>query len=231
MIKERLQDAFNIPDEIKEKWQNIVDIMSRIINVPAGLLMMIVESDIFVFLSSNTENNPYKPGSKEHLENSGLYCETVIKNRKHLLIPNALKIEEWMNNPDVKINMISYLGFPILLPDKNPFGTICVLDNKENKYSQDYIDLVRNFRDIIENDLSLLYMNHALGEKNRELNDYISEIKTLRRILPICAKCKKVRDDKGYWQQLEEYFEKYSEIHFSHGLCEDCMEELYGSIE
>ncbi len=222
---------FDIPEEIQKKWQNIINIMAKIINVPAGLIMRIIDSDISVFLSSLTKNNPYRPGAKEQLENSGLYCETVIKTRKMLIVPNALSDENWKNNPDIKLNMISYLGFPITLPNKVPFGTICILDNKENSYSELYIDLIRNFREIIEKDLSLLYMNHSLGEKNKQLSDYIAEIHTLRGILPICANCRKVRDDKGYWNRLEEYLEKHSELHFSHGLCEDCAEKLYGDEE
>ena len=94
-----------------------------------------------------------------------------------------------------------------------------------------YIHLIQNFRSIIETDLELLYANQLLGEKNRQLSDYIDEIQTLRKILPICANCKNIRDDKGYWNQLEEYFRKYSVIDFSHGLCESCEEKLFGNEE
>ncbi|MBN1409392.1 MAG: GAF domain-containing protein [Spirochaetales bacterium] len=228
--KEKSQ-YFDIPAIIQEKWQNIINIMAQIINVPAGLIMRIVDSDITVFLSSKTDNNPYKPGEKGHLENSGLYCETVIKTRDKLLVPNAPADEKWKNNPDIKLNMISYLGFPIVLPDDTAFGTICVLDNKENAYSRLYIDLVKNFREIIEADLSMLFMNHALGEKNRQLIDYIAEINLLRGVLPICASCKKIRDDSGYWNRIEEYFEKYSDVRFSHSLCQECAKKLYGTEE
>jgi len=221
----------DIPEGTQEKWQNIIDIMARIINVPAGLIMRIVDRDIRVFLSSRTVNNPYKKGAGERLENSGLYCETVLKTNKMLLVPNALSDAAWKNNPDIKFGLVSYLGFPINLPDETPFGTICVLDNRENSYSDLYIDLVKNFHDVIEKDLELLYMNHVLGEKNRQLSDYISEIRTLRGIIPICANCKKIRDGKGYWSQLEAYFEKRSEVHFTHGLCEECAELLYGNQE
>ncbi len=55
------------------------------------------------------------------------------------------------------------------------------------------------------------------------------EIKTLRSLLPICASCKKVRDEKGLWNQIEEYIERHSGSKFSHGLCEECAEDLYGN--
>jgi hypothetical protein len=60
-----------------------------------------------------------------------------------------------------------------------------------------------------------------------ELQDSITAVKTLRGLLPICSSCKKVRDDKGYWSQIENYIAKHSEAEFSHGLCPDCMERLY----
>ena len=47
--------------------------------------------------------------------------------------------------------------------------------------------------------------------------------KILRGLLPICAWCKKIRDDKGYWKQLEDYMEQHSEAHFTHGMCAECM--------
>ncbi|MCK5604698.1 DUF3365 domain-containing protein [Candidatus Pacearchaeota archaeon] len=54
------------------------------------------------------------------------------------------------------------------------------------------------------------------------------EIKTLRGIIPICAKCHKIRDDEGYWQQVDHYITKHTEAVFSHGMCKQCSDELYG---
>jgi len=179
MIYDTSQDSLIIPEEVISKWQNIINSMARIINVPAGLIMRLVGSDITVFLSSETEKNPYTPGDKEHFEDSGLYCETVIKNNDMLLVPDALHDEDWRDNPDIKLNMISYLGFPIMLPDKTPFGTICVLDNKENAYSDLYKDLVANFRDTIERDIELLYSNHSLNENILVIQSLLAEKETL----------------------------------------------------
>ncbi len=61
-----------------------------------------------------------------------------------------------------------------------------------------------------------------------ELRSALEEVKTLRGLIPICAKCKKIRDDKGYWNQIEVYIEKFSDAKFSHGLCEECSDDLYG---
>jgi DNA-binding NtrC family response regulator len=63
-----------------------------------------------------------------------------------------------------------------------------------------------------------------------QLKQSMKEINTLRGFLPICANCKKIRDDHGYWTQIETYISKHSEAEFSHGLCPDCVIKLYGNI-
>ncbi|MBM4278487.1 MAG: hypothetical protein FJ130_11515 [Deltaproteobacteria bacterium] len=61
----------------------------------------------------------------------------------------------------------------------------------------------------------------------QELQEALSKVKTLSGMLPICSSCKKIRDDKGYWNQIESFFLTHSEAQFSHGLCPDCMKKLY----
>lgn len=65
----------------------------------------------------------------------------------------------------------------------------------------------------------------------RELKDALSKIKTLSGLIPICASCKRVRDDKGYWSQIEAYIRDHSQIDFSHGLCPDCAKNLYDDLK
>ncbi len=62
----------------------------------------------------------------------------------------------------------------------------------------------------------------------KSLQDALEQVRQLKGLLPICAKCKKIRDDKGYWNQIESYIEKHTEALFSHGVCPDCAEKLYG---
>ena len=60
------------------------------------------------------------------------------------------------------------------------------------------------------------------------INEATAKIKTLDGLIPICANCKKIRDDKGYWDQLEGYIQSHTEAKFSHGVCPECAEKLYG---
>lgn len=223
-----INKKIEIPANIFKEWQEVVDLLAELADVPAGLIMRVAGSDIEVFTSSNTHSNPYKKGDKEVLHNSGLYCAEVIKQKKMLIVPNALCSEQWKNNPDLKLNMISYLGYPVLFPNGDIFGTICVLDIKGNTYSETFIRLMMKFAKILETHIASLYMNKLLGDKNKSLNDYITEIKILRGILPICSHCKKIRDDKGYWKRIELYIQEHSETEFSHSICSECSDELYG---
>ena len=72
-----------------------------------------------------------------------------------------------------------------------------------------------------------LQQKRELERKNKELKEALDTIKTLHGILPICSNCKKIRDDKGSWSQVEEYIGKHSEAQFSHGICPECARKLY----
>ena len=63
-----------------------------------------------------------------------------------------------------------------------------------------------------------------------ELKNAMAKVRTLSGLLPICASCKKIRDDKGYWSQIESYISDHSEAEFSHGICPDCMKKLYSNL-
>jgi len=69
-----------------------------------------------------------------------------------------------------------------------------------------------------------------LIENNRKLEDALSQVKLLSGFLPICSSCKRIRDDKGYWNQIESYIRDHSEAEFSHGICPECAKKLYPEI-
>ncbi len=83
--------------------------------------------------------------------------------------------------------------------------------------------LARSMRYAIERKRLALERERLIADLRKALD----EIKTLSGMLPICASCKKIRDDKGYWNQIETYIRERSEAEFSHGICPDCLGELY----
>lgn len=79
----------------------------------------------------------------------------------------------------------------------------------------------------VKTHLSLSLLRRQLEKKNSELQKALDEIKILQGIIPICANCKNVRDDKGYWDRVEIYISKHSEAKFSHSICPNCAKTLY----
>jgi sigma-B regulation protein RsbU (phosphoserine phosphatase) len=86
----------------------------------------------------------------------------------------------------------------------------------------------------MENCARTVMLERKIQEQNKEkdelisrLQDALDNIKKLSGLLPICSSCKKIRDDKGYWNQIEQYIAEHSEAEFSHGICPDCVRKLY----
>lgn len=168
-----------ISTRLIDRWQLLVDSFTRMMNVPTGLIMRLDENTIEVFISSRTGGNPYKKGIREELV-YGLYCETVVGQQEKLLVPNAVNSPVWKdNNPDIKLNNISYLGFPVNWPSGEIFGTVCVLDNKENHYSEVNIDFLEQVKNSIEKDLELVWSNLSL----MDMNDNLLEANSLKELL------------------------------------------------
>lgn len=99
---------------------------------------------------------------------------------------------------------------------------------------------LRPVKDDTGNVTGLVFSLHETTERKKdeekleqtvlELSKALTKVKTLSGLLPICASCKRIRNDKGYWEQLEEYITKHSEALFSHGICPECKERLYPKV-
>lgn len=171
-----------IPSGFMDNCQVMLNNLAEFSKAPAALIMKLEEPFIKVFASSESAGNPYEVGDKEHLP--GLYCETVIKTQEKLLIPNALKDENWNQNPDIKLGMISYLGFPLLFPNGDIFGTICILDSKERAFDKSCEKLILMIKNLFEENLKGVL---SLELKNSVL-EMIATGKSLTETLDVLIK-------------------------------------------
>jgi PleD family two-component response regulator len=121
-----------------------------------------------------------------------------------------------------------------------PIIFISALDEISNKTRAfsiggvDYITKPFNSEEVlarIKTHLTMSQLVTELEERNRQLQQALDEIKTLRGIIPICANCKNIRDDKGYWHQIEVYVRDHSDADFSHGICQECAKKLYPDLD
>jgi len=122
-----------------------------------------------------------------------------------LLIPQGLHAEGWYPNVGGKRRYLIFDASPINYEDGRLLGVVETLQ-----------------------DITVLKQMEEEKERlNHELIEALNQIKTLSGLIPICAACKKIRDDKGYWNQLENYLEEHSDAVFSHGLCPECFQEYF----
>ena len=163
-------------DELVQSWNKTLAVLALIAEVPVALVMKIENNIISVFSKNDNQANPYEIGDSEELEDSGLYCEHVVKTQNLLNIPNALIDDDWKENPDIKLNMISYLGLPICAGDTTPFGTICILDSKPHEYNEPIIKLLETIKQSFETQLKLLHQQKQAFEQQQ-----FTELETLIR--------------------------------------------------
>ncbi|HNY28149.1 MAG TPA: GAF domain-containing protein, partial [Candidatus Sumerlaeota bacterium] len=162
------------------------------------------------------------------LETTGLWGE-VIRQRKAIVennyeAPNLLK----KGYPEGHVLLKRFLSVPVF--DGERIVAVVGVANKATPYvdsdeGQLYL-LMQGMWQIVQR-------KRAEEERERLIEDLqraLAEVKALSGLLPICSNCKKVRDDKGYWTQIERFIEERSDASFSHSICPDCLDKLYPEV-
>jgi hypothetical protein len=158
------------------------------------------------------------------LDAAGAWADSV-RLRREVIHNNYQSLADKKGYPEGHFHLIRHLGIPIF--DGDRIVGVTGVGNKEEPYDES------DARQIT------LFMNSMWGIMKRrrteqereglivELKDALAKVKTLSGLLPICMHCKKIRDDKGYWNELETYIREHSDADFSHGLCMECAKEFY----
>ncbi len=167
-----------IPADILQKWQRIIDLLANIMQVPSGVITAI-EPPYHAYttiVSSNSKGNPF-PIDQIFSMQIGTFCETVIKQRRPVLVANALHEDEWKSAPEIQVGTVSYLGYPVFWPDGLVFGTICVLDFETNPYSDAYQELMAQCRDVLQADLqTLVRLSSELEDQKAHLSELFARV-------------------------------------------------------
>jgi GAF domain-containing protein len=148
------------------------------------------------------------------------FCAHTIMDTKPLIVEDALKDERFAASPLVRRSprIRFYAGFPLVTPEGYAVGSLCAIDRKPRRLSlrqqQAMQALAREVMCLLE-----------LRRVSARLADALEHVKTLRGLLPICAWCKRIRDDQGYWSQVEAYLHAHSDVDFTHGICPECLEK------
>jgi GAF domain-containing protein len=167
-----------ISGEMIIAWQELADLLADTFNVTAGLIMQVLPKKLEVFLGSRNNKNPFRESDQLTL-GTGLFCETVMGTNQLLHVYDLRADRNWRHLADATPNISSYLGLPVLWPDGEIFGTICVMDDTPNNFSAIHLKLLNFFRQYLQQDLkSLLFEeeNEFLKEQLEHLLNDLSSI-------------------------------------------------------
>ena len=164
--------SISVPDETIQKWQDLVDIVTEIIDVPVVLINRATPPHMEILCTNASPKNPYRAGTQLLLADH--YCDAVVATGSKILVANSTKEKGRERDAALQLGFIAYLGFPICWPDGDIFGTFCILDNKEREYSATNVKLMSQFDELIEAHLATVYQNRRLElifESLGDIND------------------------------------------------------------
>ena len=152
--------------------------------------------------------------------------DAITKN----LVTNFTKKYAWTTSGKGFMVKISHKG--LLL------GIMVVDDIGYPEYKEHYLNLSMSIADVcglaIENARRYQQIKNSeyrLRTEKEKVEEALAKVKKLSGLLPICSHCKKIRDDKGYWNQIESYIHEHSEAEFSHGICQECAKKYYPDMD
>ena len=138
-----------------KKWQTTVDLMARLYEAPTAYISQYTSRGFQTVIANSNSANPYKAGTT-FAPDTNLFCRKVVQDCAQVYENHATSNHQWCGNPMVEQDRFnSYLGVPIYWPNGSPFGTISVLDYAVTHYNKNYLELIWQFRDLVEADLML----------------------------------------------------------------------------
>ncbi|MBU1194051.1 MAG: GAF domain-containing protein [Proteobacteria bacterium] len=222
--------------DFKTTARKVFDICSELIGSTSGYIALLSEDgseNEVLFLEAGNlpcTVDPALPMPIRGLrENAYRTCSTVFDN--------DFMHSEWIKfMPQGHVPLKNVLFAPLVIEQKTV--GIMGLANKASDFTPNDADIAGGFGELaaiaLQNSRNIDDRDKAEEQKTeliQELRRALENVKQLSGLLPICSYCKKIRDDKGYWSQLELYIHEHSEARFSHGICQDCMKKHYPDFD
>jgi GAF domain-containing protein len=150
------------------------------------------------------------------------FCAHTILQTGPMIVNDATLDDRFRDNPLVTEppHVRFYAGVPLMNPKGFALGSLCAVDRQPRELTREQIAALEALgRQVV--------MLFELRRVATELAEAVVQVKTLSGILPICAFCKRIRTDEGYWQQVEAYVQAHTGAWFSHGYCPECVQKHY----
>ena len=154
------------------------------------------------------------------------FCAYTIDKTEIMEVEDTTQDKRFSDNPLVLGNpkIRFYAGAPLVTPTGHALGSLCVIDRHPRK-------LTTEQRTCLNSLARLVMKNFELRRVSAELAEAVTNIKTLAGMLPICCACKQIRNDQGYWQQVETYIAKHTDATFTHSYCPKCVKIYFPDYE
>jgi GAF domain-containing protein len=150
------------------------------------------------------------------------FCAHAILQDRPFIVEDATKDRRFAGSALVtgEPHIRFYAGIPLVNPEGLALGTLCVVDHQPRRLSAAQ---QKTLQALSRQVMALLELRRV----STHLANALEQVKTLQELLPICAWCKRIRDDEGYWNQVEAYIHKHMGADFTHGICPQCLEKLH----
>jgi len=194
----------------EQAYDDLTALAAFICNVPVALISL-VDSDRQWFKS--------KVGLDiAETSRNVSFCAHAILNESIMVVNDALLDDRFRDNPLVTCEpkFRFYAGIPLRTRDNPPIGTLCVLDYQPRELSEHQIETLKALARQVVAQLELKRVSAQLANA-------LTKIELMEGLIPICSYCKGIRNDKGYWSTVEKFIKRYSDVEFSHGVCDSCM--------
>lgn len=199
-------------------YNDIANLAAFICDVPIALISF-VDSERQWFKSRVGLNVPETPRDIS-------FCAHTILNKSMMVVKDALRDERFVNNPLVTCDpgIRFYAGVPLITPEGYSIGTLCIIDRQPRG------DLSKSQKKALEALARQVVTQLELRRVSSQLADALGKIKIMEGLTPICSYCKGIRNDRGYWSTVEKFIEQYSDVEFTHGVCDKCMQVHFPQV-
>jgi len=202
----------------EQSYDDIVILAAHICGVPIAMISLVDDTRQWFKSKVGVE--------QQQTPRDVAFCAHAILQTEPLIVRDATKDQRFADSALVtdEPHIRFYAGFPLINAEGLALGTLCVVDRQPSQLSPEQL---KTMQALSRQVMALLEFRRV----SARLADALNQVKTLQELLPICAWCKRIRDDQGYWDQIEAYFHKHTGADFTHGICPQCLEKAHAEWE